>query len=115
MMSLETNPTVDVMLLCYLELRFVPVQLTACSLECQAAILQHYRELQAKTQAEIDREYEENMRLAKKQAGRSGVDISTRMIGVPEQHISHFDPTIQYNYHRPAYTTVHRQRKCIVM
>ena len=105
------NLTVDVMMIHYLDLRFVPVRFTVCSMECQAAVLQHYRELQTQTQADIDREYEETVKLAERQAKRSAVDISASVIGVPEQH---FDArTMQWNS-RTA-TASHKQRKCAIM
>ena len=71
----ERNLTVDVMLLRYLELRFVPVQFAACSEECQMAVLQYYRQHQAKTQIDLDREYEESIKQALKQAKSSGAVI----------------------------------------
>ena len=58
----------DVMLLRYLDLRLVPVKFPTCSLECQFAVLQHYRQLQSQTQADMDREYEESMRQAEREA-----------------------------------------------
>lgn len=63
--------TVDVMLLRYLDLRLVPVQFTTCSSECQASVLQHYRELQTQTQKDIDEEYEKNVREAEALANDS--------------------------------------------
>lgn len=98
----KANLTVDVMLLRYLDLRFVPVQFATCSEQCQAAVLQHYRELQTQTQANLDREYEENIKQAQKQVEKSGVAIST---GVPEHRITYYTG-------RPYPC---RQRKCSIM
>ena len=100
------------MLVRYLDLRFVPIQFTACSEECQRAILQHYQELQTQTQAELDREYEESTKQAQKMAKKQDVDISTGTLGVPENHISYFVPG---STPRIAYTIAHRRRKCAIM
>jgi len=51
------NYTVEVMLLRYLDLNHVPFQFVACSDQCQAAILQDYRELQSELQNTLDKEY----------------------------------------------------------
>ena len=66
------------MLLRILDLRFVPVLLTTCSVECQSAVLQHYRTLQVQTQADIDREYEESVRQAQTEATGCGRGTDTR-------------------------------------
>ena len=59
------------MLLQYLDLRYVPFKFSACSSECQAATLQHYRDVQTQMQADIDREYEDSVKQAERQAKRS--------------------------------------------
>ena len=108
------NRNVDVMFLRYLDLRFVPVRFTTCSEKCQAAVLQHYRELQTQTQADLDREYEITMKEAHTQAKRSDVDITAATLGVPEHHIQYFAGH-QHVTPRPYIHVQHRKRKCTIM
>ena len=87
--------TVDVMLLRYLDLRFVPVLFTTCSVECQSVVLQQYRDLQTKTQTDIDTEYETSVKEAETEAG-----IESR--------------TCRVNQSRTA-TRRHRKHMCNIM
>lgn len=107
------NLNIDVMLLRYLDLRFVPVRFTTCSEKCQAAVLQYYRELQTQTQADLDREYENTMKEAQREAKKSDVDISAATLGVPEDHIDYF----VWNQHMLPRPHIHvrRKRKCTIM
>ena len=77
------NYTVEVMLLRYLDLNHVPFRFDACSDQCQAAILQHYRELQTELQNTLDKEYADTIKQANKLVRNDEVDISTNAVGAP--------------------------------
>ena len=101
----------DVMLVRYLDLRFVPVQFSTCSDSCQAAVLQHYRKLQTQTQADLDREYENSVKQADRLAKSSDVDISTSRTGVQAHQIEHYNASL-YPYRN---VNTRRRRKCAIM
>lgn len=80
----------EVMLLRYLDLNHVPFRFEACSDQCQAAILQHYREVQTELQNTLDKEYADTIKEANKQAKNNDVDISPNTTGAPAGSYYHF-------------------------
>lgn len=71
----------------YLDLNHVPFRFDACSDQCQAAILQHYRELQTELQNTLDKEYADTIKQANKLVKNDEVDISMNTTGAPPEAV----------------------------
>ena len=101
---------VDILMLRFAGNVHVPFSFSACSETCKDVIVSEYTILQNKTQKQIDREYDEQMKQAQ-QIINNGEVVDTRM-DVPDEQIYHF---VAPNYRAGAYSRRRRRKRCSIM